>query len=221
MSQQINLFNPIFLKQRKIFTAAHMVQTLGAVLAGALLIVAFGAMKTQQLGTHAAAGKVALERREARLAEISVKFPPRQKSKALEDELGRKRSELNALRDVQGVLERGDLGNTAGYSEYLRAFARRDVHGVWLTGLTIVGAGRDIALEGRALQPEQVPSYINGLTREAVLQGKTFASLEIGRPATAPVGTAGAQGIPTAMKEAPVAPYIEFRLMSQPAGERE
>ena len=213
MSQQINLFNPIFLKQKKIFSAAHMAQTLGLVLAGALLLAGYGLYKTSQLEKHAANGKAALAARQARLDVVTREFPPREKSAVLEAEAARMQAELSSLREVQSVLERGDLGNTAGYGEYFRAFARQDLHGVWLTGITIVGAGRDVSVEGRALQPELVPGYLQRLTREAVLQGKAFGSLEIGRADSA-------AGEPPATQTAPAAasvtaPYVEFRLLSQ------
>jgi len=227
VSQQINLFNPIFLKQKKIFTAVHMAQTLGLVTAGALLLAAYGAVKTSQLAQHAAAGKAAVTAAEARLAKASTEFPPRQKSKELEAQVARMQGELQSLRDVQSVLERGELGNTAGYSEYWRAFARQSVHGVWLTGVTVVGAGKEIGLEGRALQPELVPGYIQRLTREAVLQGKTFGSLEISRPgapavvqaAPAPGGAAVSAG--TGGAGSVGAPFVEFRLATQPAQVKE
>ena len=224
MSQQINLFNPIFLKQKKIFTATHMAQTLGMVAAGALLLGVYGAVKTSKLAQHAEAGKAAVAKAEARLALATAEFPPRQKSKDVEAEVVRMQAELKALREVKSVLERGELGNTAGYSEYWRAFARQSVNGVWLTGVTVVGAGREIGLEGRALQPEQVPGYIQRLTREAVLQGKTFGSLEISRPGT-PAGVQAA-GSPAGMAGAGTtgavgAPYVEFRLATQPAQAKE
>lgn len=221
MSQQINLFNPIFLKQKKIFTAVHMAQTLGLVAAGALLLAAYGALKTSQLAGYAATGKAAVAAAEARLAKVSAEFPPRQKSKELEAEVARMQEQVKSLREVQSVLERGELGNTSGYSEYWRALARQSVSGVWLTGVTVVGAGKEIGIEGRALQPELVPGYIQRLTREAVLQGKTFGSLEISRPG-APGGnpaTAGAAG--AGAVGAVGAPYVEFRLATQPAQSRE
>lgn len=216
MSQQINLFNPIFLKQKKIFTAAHMAQTLGLVAAGALLLAVYGAVKTSELEKHAAAGKAAAAAAQARLAQVTGEFPPRQKSKELEAEVAHVQGELKSLREVQSVLERGELGNTAGYSEYWRAFARQSVSGVWLTGVTVVGAGKEIGLEGRALQPELVPGYIQRLTREAVLQGKTFGSLEISRPGATPAGTAGASAA-----SAVGAPFVEFRMATQPAQAKE
>ena len=114
MSQQINLFNPIFLKQKKIFTAVHMAQTLGLVAAGALLLAVFGAVKTAQLEKHATAGMAAVTAAEARLAQVTKDFPPKQKNKDIETELVRMQVELKAMREVRSVLERGELGNTAG-----------------------------------------------------------------------------------------------------------
>ena len=233
MSQQINLFNPIFLKQKKIFTAVHMAQALGVVVAGTLLVAVYGVVKSSQLKQQVEAGTAAVTAAEARLAQAAKEFPPRQKSKEIEADVVRMQAELRSLREVQSVLERGELGNTAGYSEYFRAFARQSVTGVWLTGVTLVGAGKEIALEGRALQPELVPGYIQGLTREAVLQGKTFGSLEIARPGAiagpqlagggagmagvgAGVGTAGASPVGAAG-----APFVEFRLTSQGAQTKE
>jgi len=218
VSQQINLFNPIFLKQKKIFTAVHMAQTLGLVAAGALLLGVYGAVKTAQLEQHASAGQAATAAAEARLAQAAKDFPPKQKSKDIEAEIVRMQGELKALRDVRSVLERGELGNTAGYSEYWRAFARQSVSGVWLTGVGVAGPGKEIALEGRALQPELVPGYIQRLTREAVLQGKTFGSLEISRPGAVPAAQlAGATGSESTVG----APYVEFRMSTQVAQARE
>jgi hypothetical protein len=224
VSQQINLFNPIFLKQKKIFTAVHMAQTLGLVTAGALLLSAYGAVKNSQLAEHAAAGKAAVTAAEARLAKVTAEFPPRQKSKELEGDVARMQGELQSLREVQSVLERGELGNTSGYSEYWRAFARQSVHGVWLTGITVVGAGKEVGLEGRALQPELLPGYIQRLTREPALQGKTFGSMEIARPGLpagvqAPAGAIGSAGGGTG--GAAGAPYVEFRLATEPAQAKE
>jgi hypothetical protein len=221
VSQQINLFNPIFLKQKKIFTTAHMAQTLGLVAAGALLLAVYGAVKTSQLEQHAAAGKAAVAAAEARLAQVAKEFPPRQKSKDLEAEVAHAQGELKSLREVQAVLERGELGNTAGYSEYWRAFARQSVNGVWLTAVSVTGAGKEIGLEGRALQPELVPGYIQRLTREAVLQGKAFGSLEISRPGAAlPSASAGATAGAGAAGNVG-APYVEFRLATQPPQAKE
>lgn len=201
MSQQINLFNTQLLKQRKLVSAVDIARVLGGVVVVAVLLAAYGAWTSSQLQRQVKAGEASLAERVARLEQVNRDFPPREKNKELEATVQRMQAELAALRAAQAIIERGDLGNRAGYSEYFRAFARQRVDGVWLTGVTLAGPGNDIGVQGRALRPELVPGYIQKLTREAVLQGKGFASVEIGRPA--------------AEHEKAVAPFVEFRLLSR------
>ena len=236
MSQQINLFNPIFLKQKKIFGAKPMLQALGLVVAGVILVSAYAQRHLAVLEQQAESGKSAVSGRESRLNKVNVQFAPRTHSAALAAELTQAQQELKSLHDVEAVLQGGALGNTRGYAEYFRAFARQNVSGLWLTGLTIVGAGNNIGVQGRAMQPTMIPNYISRLTAEKVMQGKTFASLRIERPqqqtqeeaeapgaaplapAAAPTqaGTAAA-GASAAAAPAVLSPFVEFNLQSQAA----
>ena len=203
MSQQINLFNPVFLQQKKIFSARTMAASLGALLAGVAALGLYGNLRVASLQAQADAGAEQLQKTEARLATVNKEFAPRQKDPALEGELAEVQRQLAALREVSGVLERGELGNTRGYAEYFRALARQHVDGLWLTGLGIEGAGAEIGVRGRALDPALVPGYLNRLTREPVLQGKAFGGMQI---------TAAAAAAGTAPGAA--APYVEFSLSS-------
>lgn len=212
MSQQINLFNPIFLQQKKIFTALPMVEALGVIVAGALLLNWYAVQSVSALENEAAAGKAMLAKREQRLNQAKAQFAPRAKDPALAAQVTAAEGELKALHDVTSVLQGGALGNTAGYAEYFRAFSRQNVNGLWLTGVSINGAGNDIGVQGRAMQATLIPNYIARLTGERVMRGKTFASLDIGRPAAAAPATsaaaAGAAPAPAA------APFVEFSLQS-------
>lgn len=210
MSQQINLFNPIFLQQKKIFSARTMAQALGVLVLGVAAMAAYGSMRVQALQQRADAGAAQLQQRQARLAAVTAEFPPRQKDPALEAEVAEAERQLGALREVSGVLQRGELGNTRGYAEYFRALARQHVDGLWLTGLSIAGAGSEIGVRGRALDPAAVPGYLTRLTREPILQGKGFGSFTISEGARAPAAGAAEQA---AAAQAP-APYVEFSLQS-------
>jgi hypothetical protein len=224
VSQQINLFNPIFLKQKKIFTALPMAEALGAIVLGALLLTWYAGRSVDQLAQQAAAGKLLVAERERRLAEANQQFAPRQKSPTLAAEVAQADAELAALHRVQAFLQQGTLGNGAGYAEYFRALARQHVPGLWLTGVTIVGAGTEIGVQGRAMQPTLIPQYIGRLKLEPVMQGKTFASLDIARPdAVLAAGAgAGAGGMAAAAPAAPVAPisapFVQFSLQTVVAG---
>ena len=227
MSQQLNLFNPIFLKQKKIFGAKPMLQALAVILVGVLGLTWFAGHRVAELQAEADRGAATLSGRQTKLSSVNTQFAPRQRSAALGAELAEAQAELASLHQVEVVLQGGALGNTRGYAEYFRAFARQNVQGLWLTGLTIVGAGNDIGVQGRAMQPTMIPNYVSRLTAEKVMRGKTFASLKIERPAVlAPDGTpAGTAALAPAPASASVAgapsvqpalmsPYVEFSLQS-------
>jgi hypothetical protein len=64
----------------------------------------------------------------------------------------------------------------------MRAFARQSVKGLWLTGFDIVGDGAQMSLSGAVLAPQLVPSYIQRLSKEKIMRGKTFATLKMQQP---------------------------------------
>jgi hypothetical protein len=210
VSQQINLFNPIFLKQKKHFSAVAMVQALGIILLAAVLLSLYASFKQARLVKEAGATTEQLKAAQSQLTQVSAAYRPRKKSEALENDVKKMEAELRSLQQVSATLHQGEFGNTKGFAEYLRALSRQVVHGVWLTGFNVQGAGNEIGIQGRALQPELVPAYLNRLKREQVMQGKSFSSLEMATPAE-PVAKDGAA------KPRTQPPYIEFSLQSSAA----
>ncbi|MBA5687534.1 MSHA biogenesis protein MshA [Rugamonas apoptosis] len=196
MSQQINLFNPIFLKQKKVFGAVPMLESLALILVGTVALTWYASYKVGQLERNAGAGKVALAGRETMLTKAVAQFAPRPKSPVIAADIAEAEARLASLHEVESVLRSGAVGDRTGYAEYFRAFARQNVSGLWLTGLTIEGAGNGIGLQGKAMQPTLIPNYIARLTSEKVMHGRTFASLQIARPADVPVTGAGPQAAP-------------------------
>ena len=180
MSQQINLFNPVFLKQEKLFSAFTMVQALGLIVLGFSVLIAYSHYRLSRARAEATIVSTQLKNAEAELIRLVEKeAKPRQKDKALEDEVQAVENKLNALRQAVDFVQKGEAGNTKGYSAYFQAFARRSMNGLWLSGFAIEGGGNDIRIDGRALRPELVPTYIASLKQEPVFQGKSFAMLEM------------------------------------------
>ena len=212
MSQQINLFNPAFQPQKKIFSVNAMAGALGVLV---LLVVGTGVyakVRVAQLEARVARGEKQVQAAQKRLEAATAEFAPRTKDGRLEAEVAAAQAEHDALRRVADVIQRGDLGNTEGYAEYFRALARQSVDGLWLTGVTITGAGTEIGVRGRALDPALVPGYLARLRNERVLQGKPVGSMQIGQAATVKVRDADGKE-----SDAP-APYVEFSLQSAAAG---
>lgn len=212
MSQQINLFNPVFLKKKKYFSAVTMAQALGLILAGSLVLSVYVNLQLSGLAREADATGAQLKTAQEQLTRLTVLAAQRSKSKALEDEAQKAEAEAASFQQQFEVLDRGGIGNTKGYSEYLRAFSRQIVDGLWLTGLTLNAGGNDIGIRGRALRPDLVPVYINRLKREPVMQGKAFATLEMQTPVERAPATASAGNVAPMPRE-PLG-YIEFRLRS-------
>lgn len=206
--QQVNLFNPAFQPQKKVLTATMMGVALLVLVAGIGALGVFLQGQSARMREQAELGAAELARKQARLTSVNTEFAPRTKSPVVATEIVDADAQLAALRHISGLLQRGELGDTSGYAGYLRAFARQGVQGLWLTGVSI--DGKNIGIKGRTVDPALVPGYIGRLTQEPLLQGKSFASLQIGQAAQ--VVAAGSDG----KQVSSPAPYIEFSLQSVP-----
>jgi hypothetical protein len=210
MSQQINLFNPIFMKQRKYFSLRTMLEALGLIILGALFFYSYAGYQVKQLEKQAVESAKRYEAEQARLGRFSADFSPQQAGKQLEDEVQRLEKETAEQADMIEKLKSGAVRNTTGYSEYMRAFARQAVPGLWLTGFELVGDATQISLKGRVVSPELLPVYIQRLSRERIMQGKTFATLQMQQPKAEGGAEAASRGAPR---------YVEFTLQSTPESE--
>lgn len=216
MSGQINLFNPVFLKQKKLFNAVAMAEALCVLLAGVLAVAFYARHNVAGLQREADGGRERLAQREERLVKVKAAFAPRPKSAELDAQLAEAETGIAALRKVAVVIERSELGNIAGYAETFKALARQNPNGVWLTGVSISGAGNDLGVQGRALDPALVPAYLGRLKNEPVLRGKAFGSLKISEGG-ATAASDGKDNPATPQVGSSVAPFVEFSVAAAPA----
>lgn len=200
MSQQINLFNPIFLKQKKHFSAVTMLQALLLIVLGSMVFYGYADYQVRQLAQQTAEMNKRYEAEQKRLGEALEEYSPQKAQKQLQDELAAVEGQANSLQTTIDTLKSGAIGNTQGYSEYMQAFARQSVRGLWLTGFNIGGDGAQMRLDGAVVNPRLVPEYIQRMNREAVMRGKSFAALQMSQPTDAKGGQTGA--------------YVEFILRS-------
>ena len=213
MSQQINLFSQVFLKKRKIrYSAATMLRVLGLIVALAVLLYGYLIYKTDAVTTQAAETDKKLASEQARLTKFTSEFAPQQASTQLQAEIKKAEAQLKARQEMVETLKHGGpIGSTEGYSEYMRAFARQSVNGLWLTGFEIIGAGSEMAINGRTMSPELVPVYVQRLSREPVMKGRQFAFLRISLPQQAKGVTTSAGNLR----------YLDFSLQSVEGGKPE
>jgi hypothetical protein len=180
MYQQINLYQPIFRKQRQVFSAATMAQALGVITAALLAIYFYASVKVSALEAEV----VQLESRETALMTQLARMDPAlgaNRRAELEAQLTRLNATLEGQQRLIDELRKQPLGDAAGFSAYLAALGRQRTAELWLTAFAINGGTGAIELEGRTLRPELVPEYMQRLGREAALSAQVFDSFELER----------------------------------------
>ena len=182
MRQEINLYQPIFRKQKKVFSSKALLQASGLVVAGLLLVFAYGVWRLQGLEKELLALQDQRQAASRRLETLSKQFPQQEKSRVLEAEIQRLARDVQLRRKVEQLLTSGAYGNRKGFSEHLAALARQHISGLWLTNVEISEVSKDVGLAGSALDPELVPKYVQRFSNEPVLAGMRFKHLRVDRP---------------------------------------
>ena len=207
MSQQINLYNPLFLKQEKHFSARTMAQALGVIALGLAALYAYGFVESRNAERSAQLQREQLAAQRDQLIKLTTQFAGRGVSKTLEAEVARAETEVRTRQGTLEALNAGELGNTAGFSDFFAAFGRQAMNGVWLTGFSIGEAGSTLAVHGRALQADIVPAYLRRLNNEAMMRGRRVVEMKlVAREAPPPSATKPAAGSPER--------YVEFAFVA-------
>ena len=205
MPQQINLYNPAFEAQRALLSFKGAVW--GWVAIAALVVAIAGyqmiSMRSMEQQEREVVRHIATAQAEA--LRLGSETTSRRRDPRISEEAARLEGELKGRQEVMAVLRTGGLGDTRGFSDHLKAFARQSFEGVWLTGLSIATAGRDVSVEGRALQAAYVPGYLKRLNGESAMQGHPFSELVIQEPAPDPSAKPAVRPI-----------YVEFKLTTKP-----
>jgi hypothetical protein len=185
MSQNINLFNPALRKKREPLSLGTAVACLVIVVAGLFAYQLYQQHRVNALAEELRSAEVMLKERRALADKLKGQVAAAKPDAGLEAEIAKLEAELRQAREAEDALKGGVFGNREGFSEYLRAFSRQSVSGLWLTGFTIGGAG-ELEIRGRVLSPNLVPAYIQRLNRERILQGRSLARLEMSEPREEP-----------------------------------
>ncbi len=183
MTQQINLYQPIFRKEEKKFSTVAMLQAIGIVVIGVVAMYAFTWWQTTSLKSELKRAEQSHATASKRMADVADKFGKMAADTSLDTEITRLEGDLAAKQRMQAILQRGIFSNTRGFSDYFVSFARQSVPGVWITGFDITGAADQMTLAGRSTDPELVPRYMQKLSTEKTLSGIVFNVFQMNRPA--------------------------------------
>lgn len=208
MSQQINLYNPLFLKREKHFSARTMVQALGIIALGLAALYVYALVESTKAERTAQQQRQYLSGQRDQLVKLGKQISAQSISKALEAEVARTEAEVKSRLATLDALNAGELGNTAGFSDFFAAFGRQAMAGVWLTGFNVGNSGNQLVVNGRALQADLVPAYLRALNREPMMRGRQVVEMKLAAKDARPA--------PGAAKPANAQPeqYVEFTLVA-------
>jgi len=182
VNQQINLFQPEFRPQTRLFPAGFMLQATAIVLLGITLMYFFAEQRItsveQELVTVARQESIVLERLQNIGPLINAVTGETNWSEQLDEGLRMLAERQAVLNLIQG----STLGDTRGFSRHLAALSRQDLDGLWLTHIALSALGDKTRLEGRALRAELIPLYVQGLASEAPFAEQRFHHFQIDNP---------------------------------------
>lgn len=180
MYQQINLYQPIFRRQRQVFSARTLLAAVGVIGAALLSIYAYGYWQVLELEAEV----VQLEGREKAYAAQIAGLDPElgaARHRSIDDELKTLNERLLHQQKLIEILREQPLGSTDGFSDHLAALARQHTDGLWLTRMAIQGGSARMELAGMSTRPELIPEYLQRLGTEPALSGQRFDMLTIER----------------------------------------
>lgn len=188
MSQQINLYTPILLTQRRYFSARAMAAALAVFVLGLAGLGALLGHQADQLQAELEATRRATQADRERLAVALGQAPSALGDAALQQELDGLRAEADRLERQRDTLGAGLVRAGRSHSAALRLLARTLPATAWLRDVRLDGA--TVMLTGYTLEPAALHGWITALQSEPLLDGRALRSLKVQQQAAGESATA-------------------------------
>jgi hypothetical protein len=194
MLQQVNLYEPIFREDHKLFSATTIGVGLGIVAAGLMAITLFSWWRVQALDRQLHAVHVQQAEQKKYMAQANAIVDQAGSHETMEIHLQAMAVDLTRRQQALRYLRGGDAGSSGpilanrGFVGRMTALAHQQLDGLWLTGATFVSGSDSFQLTGGALNADLVPIYLARLMNEPAIAGTKLQSIEIRQPKK-PIGS--------------------------------
>jgi Fimbrial assembly protein (PilN) len=181
MHQQINLYQPVFRKQQKVFSSLTLLQICAVVL---LLLAVIAAHTHWTLaGMETAAQNLEQQRKDLAtrmgVLEDTYRTPD---TDAIDSEIAALQKSIDQRNYLLQQFDKLVLRNRGGFAARFETLARLQVPGLWLEGVT-VNDDRQMEIRGMTLDPKLVPVYLQQLEQDGGLSGASFKAVSMARVA--------------------------------------
>jgi Tfp pilus assembly protein PilN len=179
MHQQINLYQPVFRKQEKVFGAATLLKIGAAALLLLLGILVHAWWTLAGMQNTALALEQQMEGlgRKLTVLEAGNRTPD---SDGLDSDIARLQTAIQQRHALLGQFEQLATQHENGFAARFEALARQQVPGLWLEGVTVDSDNR-IELRGLTLDARLVPLYVQQLASLGDLSDRPFETISMTR----------------------------------------
>ncbi|WP_143131239.1 PilN domain-containing protein [Noviherbaspirillum humi] len=191
-----------------------MAQALLAIGAGMAALGGYSLYRSSQIQKEAGIVESRARKLQEQLIKVAESSKPIAADKNLEADAAGMQALLEAKSRILDFIKNGRPEDSHSHTEYLTALSRSALPDVWLTHFALRSLGRDIEIQGRAMRPELVASYVKALSRDEVFNGKSFGNMAIRNS----VQNAAADAVPGGKPPTP-AHFIEFVLNTSEAAQ--
>jgi len=209
MFQQVNLYQPIFREERKLFSATAICTGLGIAAAGLVAITLVSWWQVLSLGRQLETVAAQERGRKNLNAASQHLFEHGETERDLNAKVAALAFQLDRRQRVLRYLASGAAGTNQGFATRLEALAREQIDGLWLKGATLTSEPGHFALVGSAVDADLVPRYLQRLAAEPALAGAKLDSLEILEPKSE---------APRSAQDPTTAGRVDFSVSSQGQG---
>lgn len=179
MKNRINLYTPEMQPKLQILTlpVAFVLWSVGGIMT--LLVYLYLNSQNQALQADFSAVAARKSQQSAVVASIKQEIAAREKDQQLIDSIEQKQIVLRLKQRVLSELAGQESLKSSGFSGLMLALASAHEHGIWLTRLNL--NGREIIMEGGALESSSVPKWLDNLGATEYFKDREFAATRMYR----------------------------------------
>ncbi len=181
MQQQINFYRADYRRVTENFTTGSLLIACGVIVLAIFLGYGFAMYKLTGIERELQTVNNQEEAAIVRLEKFQPSMNAASGDKSWEVRLEEARRSLRDQQLVLGLVRDSSLGNIQGFSHHLKALARQDTDGLWLSYIRLSALGDNTVLEGQALRADMVPAYLQDLAEEPPFATQRFNQLQIER----------------------------------------
>ena len=179
MHQQINLFQPVFRKQHKVFSASTLAQIAASVLV--LLLAIFGHVRWTLANMEGSAE--ALQQQHDHLLQQIAALETANRTpdtEALDSEIVRLMANIDQRNSLLLQFDQLVVQESRGFATQFRALAKQRIPGLWLEGVAVNEQGQ-IEIRGITLDAKLLPVYLRQLDEQQGLSETPFETVSMTR----------------------------------------